>query len=58
MTLQPVSIVADLQKMFHLIGYLEKPNDNQVGMVNNRDLLRILLVDDGDAFLRVYCVRW
>ena len=45
MRLKPIVILADLQKMFHSIGYLEEP-DVQTGLENNRDVFRILWSDD------------
>ena len=54
MRLKPVVLLADLQKMFHSIGYLEEPADTQIGTDNNRDLFRILWADDGNASPEVY----
>ena len=54
MRLKPVVLLADLQKMFHSIGYLEEPADAQIGTDNNRDLFRILWADDGNASPDVY----
>ena len=45
MRLKPIVILADLQKMFHSIGYLEEPYV-QTGLENNRDVFRILWSDD------------
>ena len=41
--MNPYVILADLQKMFHCIGYLEEP-DGQPGLENNRDLFHILVM--------------
>ena len=55
MRLKPIIILADLQKMFHSIGYLEEPDD-RTGLENNRDVFRILWSDDPNDHPKVY--RW
>ena len=55
MRLKPIVILADLQKMFHSIGYLEEPDD-RTGLENNRDVFRILWSDDPNDNPKVY--RW
>ena len=55
MRLKPIVVLADLQKMFHSIGYLEEP-DVQTKLENNRDVFRILWSDDPDDHPKVY--RW
>ena len=55
MRLKPIVILADLQKMFHSIGYLEEP-DVQTGLENNRDVFRILWSDDPNDQPEIY--RW
>ena len=53
MRLKPVVILADLQKMFHSIGYLEKP-DVQTGLENNRDVFQILWSDEPNDQPKIY----
>ena len=53
MRLKSVVILADLQKMFHSIGYLEEP-DVQTGLENNRDVFRILWSDDPNMIIQKY----
>ena len=55
MRLKPIVILADLQKMFHSIGYLEEP-DVQTRLENNRDVVLILWSDDFNDHQKVY--RW
>ena len=53
MRLNPHVILADLQKMFYNINYIEEP-DGQPGLENNRDLFRILWNNDAEAHPKVY----
>ena len=55
MRLKPIVVLADLQKMFHSIGYLEEP-DGQTKLTNNRDVFRILWSDDPNVQPKIY--RW
>ena len=55
MRLKPIVVLADLQKMFHSIGYLEEP-DVQTKLENNRDAFRILWSDDPNVQPKIY--RW
>ena len=53
MRLKPIVILADLQKMFHSIGYLEEP-DAQTGLEKNRDVFQIQWSDVPNHHPKIY----
>ena len=55
MRLKSIMILADLQKIYHSIAYLEE-SDVQIGLDNNRDVFRILWSDDPNDHPKIY--RW